>query len=176
MKRLGWEFRFAAFLVALSVAIYLVSYAFFRNLHDIFLISITSLAFLPISVLFVSLVIDRVLVMREKRAILEKLNMVVGAFFSEVGTDLLTYFSDFDPELDKIRKNLLLLTTGLSENFWKSAEVLGVMITKLTSKGLIWRDCAVFSSKKEIFCCDCWRTRTCWSTSPLRDSFELFFI
>jgi hypothetical protein len=120
MKRLGWEFRFAAFLVALSVAIYLVSYVFFRNLHDIFLIGITSLAFLPISVLFVSLVIDRVLVMREKRAILEKLNMVIGAFFSEVGTDLLTYFSDFDPELDKIRKKLVVA------NDWSELEFLEV--------------------------------------------------
>ncbi len=39
---------------------------------------------------------------------MEKLNMIIGAFFSEIGTILLTYFSDFDPNLDKIRRELIV--------------------------------------------------------------------
>ena len=56
----------------------------------------------------VTLIIHQVLSMREKRARMEKLNMVIGAFFSEVGTRLVTYFSDFDPKLDSIRKELIV--------------------------------------------------------------------
>jgi hypothetical protein len=34
--------------------------------------------------------------------------MVIGAFFMEVGTKLLTYISDLDPELESIRSSLVV--------------------------------------------------------------------
>ena len=45
---------------------------------------------------------------REKQARLEKLNMVIGIFFSEAGTKLLAYFSTFDPHVDLVRKDLIV--------------------------------------------------------------------
>jgi hypothetical protein len=45
---------------------------------------------------------------RERRVRMEKLHMVIGAFFSEVGTTLLVYFSDFDARLEEIRKDLVV--------------------------------------------------------------------
>jgi hypothetical protein len=65
------------------------------------------IAFVPVEVLLVTLIIHKVLEVREKRTRLEKLNMVLGTFFSEVGTKLLTYFSDFDPRLSEIKKDNL---------------------------------------------------------------------
>ncbi len=53
----------------------------------------------------------------EKRSRMEKLNMVIGAFFVEVGTDLLTYLSDADPELDAIRSDLLVTSRWSDEEF-----------------------------------------------------------
>lgn len=38
----------------------------------------------------------------------EKINMVIGAFFSEVGTDLLGYFCSFDKNIDAIRKDMII--------------------------------------------------------------------
>lgn len=46
--------------------------------------------------------------------------MLVGTFFSEVGTGLLIYFSDFDPRLDEIRKYLIVT------NEWSEQEFLRV--------------------------------------------------
>ncbi len=43
-------------------------------------------------VLLGTLIIHQILGEREKRSMLRKLNMVIGAFFSEVGTPLLSYF------------------------------------------------------------------------------------
>ncbi len=63
----------------------------------------------------VTLIIHQLLSKREKRARLDKLTMVIGAFFSEVGTRLLAFFSDFDPKLDNIRRELLI-TNDWSEN------------------------------------------------------------
>jgi len=48
---------------------------------------------------------------------LEKLNMLIGAFFSEVGTRLLAYFSDFDPKLDKIKKDLIVTDDWSQKEF-----------------------------------------------------------
>jgi len=96
-KGLSWQLLLISSLVFLSLALYLFHYAIFRDSHHIFLYLIGDIAFLPIEVLLVTLVIHRLLSEREKRLLLEKLNMVIGAFFSEVGTLLLTYLSDFDP-------------------------------------------------------------------------------
>jgi len=45
---------------------------------------------------------------REKKQRNEKLNMIIGAFFSEIGTELITYLSGFDQALDKVREELII--------------------------------------------------------------------
>jgi hypothetical protein len=77
-----------AFLV-LSALVYFVHFIIFRDVHHIFIYMVGDLAFLPLEVLLVVLIIERVLARREKQAKLQKLNMVVGAFFTEVGNHLL---------------------------------------------------------------------------------------
>ncbi len=89
MKRHGFLMAAAAVLVALTIAVYLIHYAIFRDAHHIFIYMVGDLAFLPLEVLLVALIIDRVLEWREKQAMLSKMNMVVGVFFSEMGTRLL---------------------------------------------------------------------------------------
>ena len=79
----------AAIFLALSGVIYFVHYLIFRDVHHIFIYLVGDLAFLPIEVFLVVIVIERILARREKQAIRQKLNMVIGAFFSEVGTKLL---------------------------------------------------------------------------------------
>jgi hypothetical protein len=78
---------------------------------------IGDIAFVFIEVLMVTLIIHRLLNVREKRSMLEKLNMIIGAFFSEVGTSLLTYLSDFDTELDNIKKELVFNTSWSGKEF-----------------------------------------------------------
>ncbi|UCD84266.1 MAG: hypothetical protein JSU92_13465, partial [Deltaproteobacteria bacterium] len=56
----------------------------------------------------VTLIVHQLLSEREKRIRLEKLNMVIGAFFSEVGIKLLKYFSLFDPHCNNIREALVV--------------------------------------------------------------------
>ncbi len=58
-----------------------------------------------------------VLTRQERRQRLNKLNMVIGAFFSEMGTRLLVIFSDSDPQLDNIREALLTATSCPDKEF-----------------------------------------------------------
>jgi hypothetical protein len=60
----------------------------------------------------------------ERRNRLEKLNMVIGAFFVEVGTSLLAYLSDMDPEIEGIRSNLQVTSSWSGEEFSRVASSL----------------------------------------------------
>lgn len=121
MKRINWEIKFGILLIILSALFYLSHYFIFKDVHHIFIYMIGDIAFVPIEVLLVTLIIHQLLNIREKRIRLEKLNMVIGAFFSETGTKLLIYFSDFDPGLNEIR-NSLIVTNDWSEQEFNNAE------------------------------------------------------
>jgi hypothetical protein len=82
MKRLSWEIQFGLSLILLSLVLYLFHYALFEDARHIILWTTTSVAFLPISVLFVTLIINRLLMRREKHLIMDKLNVLIGTFFS----------------------------------------------------------------------------------------------
>ena len=70
----------------LSLALYSLDYLLFGQVRDIGFGFLGNLAFLPIYVLFVTFMIERILKEREKDALRQKMNMVIGVFFSEVGT------------------------------------------------------------------------------------------
>jgi hypothetical protein len=118
MKRLlNWQAILALVLITLSFIFYFVHYLIFRDLHHIFLYLIGDVAFIFIDVLIVLLVLHRLLVYREKRSILKKLNMVIGTFFSEVGTELIKKCSQFDPELTNIGKRLIITKDWTEKEF-----------------------------------------------------------
>ena len=119
MKRFSWQIMLAAMLIFLSAVFYFFHYTIFHDTHHIFIYLIGDVAFVPIEVLMVTVIIHQVLSAREKKTRLGKLNMVIGAFFSEVGTTLLTYFSDWDPKLKDIRKDLVVSSDWSQEEFTK---------------------------------------------------------
>jgi hypothetical protein len=82
-------------MLMISLVLYGVDYLIFGKPLEIGLGFIGNLAFLPIYVLFVTLMIERILKEREKEALRQKMNMVIGVFFSEVGTTLLRDGSAF---------------------------------------------------------------------------------
>jgi hypothetical protein len=108
MRRFNWQIFLGLLLVVLSAFFYLVHYIVFKDTHHIFIYMVGDVAFVPIEVLLVTLIIHRLLSAREKRSMLEKLNMVIGAFFSEVGTELLSRFADFDLNSDTAKEKLIV--------------------------------------------------------------------
>jgi hypothetical protein len=116
MKRMHWKILLSIALVGSSVLLHLLHYAIFRDSHHIALYLLGDLAFLPISVLFVTLVVDQVMEKQEKRAMFRKLNMVIGAFFSETGTELLRIFGKFNNSPEYLADNLVF------DKDWKQKE------------------------------------------------------
>jgi hypothetical protein len=111
----------AAIFVASSAVIYFVHYRIFENPYHIFIYLIGDLAFLPLEVFIVVIVIERILAYREKQALLSKLNMVVGAFFSEVGNDLITSLICSMENRDEIFHCLAVKQDWQASDFKKAA-------------------------------------------------------
>ncbi|NQT94843.1 MAG: hypothetical protein HQ572_00180 [Candidatus Omnitrophica bacterium] len=107
IKRIfNWQVALGVILIALSVIVYVIHYIIFRDVHHIFIYLIGDIAFVFFEVLLVTLILHKLLSSREKLSMLKKLNMVIGAFFSEVGTELIAKFSVFDVDFSHIAKEL----------------------------------------------------------------------
>lgn len=117
MKRPNWLTLFAISLVIASAVLYTIHYLIFHDPHHIFIYMVGDIAFVPLEVLLVTIIIHKLLGEREKTEKLEKLNMVIGTFYSEVGTNLMAYFSNCDPKLDDIRKDLVVTNNWSDKEF-----------------------------------------------------------
>ena len=119
MSKLPWEAKLAVVLVACTATIYTVKTIIFGNLSGTAEYVFNSLGFLPINVLLVTVVLNKLLAIRSQREKMEKLNMVIGTFLSEAGTGLLTYLSEYDPTLDQIKGKLTVSGSTGDEGFKK---------------------------------------------------------
>jgi voltage-gated potassium channel len=61
---------------------------------------------------------------RERKSRIEKLNMIIGLFFSEVGTKILKKFSAHDPRVDEIRSVLIVSNNWSVEDFARARSVI----------------------------------------------------
>lgn len=86
MKRLKFENIIIIVLIAASVLFFLLQQFIFQDFHSTFFYILQDMIFLPLNILFVTFILNKIIVSREKRIRLEHMNMVIGAFFSEAGT------------------------------------------------------------------------------------------
>ncbi len=117
MKRFTWQIVLGSSLVVLSTLLYVEQIHIFHAPRDTFFYFFQDLAFVPIQVLLVTLIVDRVLRIRERMALLKKLNMVIGSFFSEVGTGLLRSLLEFDEGIGSIREKLIVRNDWTDKQF-----------------------------------------------------------
>jgi len=111
----------AVLFLAASGILYFTHYLIFRDAHHIFIYMLGDLAFLPIEVLIVVIVIERILARREKQAMLQKLNMVIGAFFSEAGNHLLANLLENFDNRAEISRNLRVTRDWTTADFRKAS-------------------------------------------------------
>jgi len=122
LRRFSFIFYLAVAFLVLSAITYSVHYIIFRDVHHIFIYMVGDLAFVPLEVLLVVLIIERVLARRERQNKLQKLNMVVGAFFSEVGNRLLRGLLEHFENKSDISQHLNVTDNWTRKEFRKAAE------------------------------------------------------
>ncbi len=120
MKRYSYFITLAAIFFAISGLVYFIHYLIFRDLHHIFIFMGSDLGFVFLEVFLVVVVIERVLARRDKGAMFSKLNMVVGAFFSEVGTPLIGKLLGCFDRRTEISRNLAVSQDWSHRDFKKA--------------------------------------------------------
>lgn len=119
-KYLNWMLSISLILIIASALTYTIHYFIFRDLHHIFIYMLGDFGFLFLDVLLVILFIERLLSRRDKRSIMNKLNMVIGTFFSEVGSELLKKFSNFVINSQNLERQLELSPDWEKKDFKKA--------------------------------------------------------
>lgn len=122
MKRYSVYLLLAGIFLAFSGLIYFIHYLIFGDVHHIFIYLVGDLGFLPLEVFLVVIVIERILTRREKQSVLQKMNMVIGAFFSEVGYYLLVDLLDHFDNRDDISNHLNVSESWNHNDFKKASE------------------------------------------------------
>jgi hypothetical protein len=116
MKHRQWLSIFAIALVLLSLSLFTLHYLIFQDIHHILIYTVHDFAFLPIEVLLVTIVIHSLLERQNLQHKLEKLNVVIGTFYSGVGNQLLKEFVRYDKNVD-LKKNDLMVSSS-----WTAAD------------------------------------------------------
>lgn len=104
-KKLGTR-TLVLLLIGLSAILYLIQYLFFHNPADTGFYFLQDLAFVPISVLLVTLGLNTVLIYRQRQQMLEKISIVINEFFAEAGHDLIHGLRGFISDLPELAASL----------------------------------------------------------------------
>lgn len=103
-----------ASLIALSGFFYATYYLCIGDVDVIWEDLLSNIAFVPIELLLVSLILHNILSWHEQRIRRQTLNMTIGAFFYEVGSKFLQICHRFDP---KTRKDLWVEANWAKRDF-----------------------------------------------------------
>jgi len=117
MKRVRWYLFLTAALVSISAVFYFIQITLFHKTEDTFFYMLQDVAFVPVQVLLVTLFLNQLLTMREKRVLLKKLNMLIGTFYIEVGTDLMKQLYCFGSDLVSVREKMQVAGKWTEKDF-----------------------------------------------------------
>jgi hypothetical protein len=109
--KLNWKIKLGILLLVISILLYAFAYFNFHEPDRVLFYIVIDLAFMPLDVFIVVLIVEGIISKKEKEVILEKLDMIMSVFFSEIGTDLLSKFS----RLDHDEEEILFILSNISD-------------------------------------------------------------
>jgi uncharacterized membrane protein SirB2 len=124
MKKIVPTVLLNIFLILISLGIYIIQIIQFNSLSNTTFYFLQDLAFLPLEVVIVTIVLGSILNAREKRERLKKTNIAISAFFSEEGTSILASLVKFNTECGAIHKKLSMIKDWNDGDFKKALELM----------------------------------------------------
>jgi hypothetical protein len=139
----------ALLLLIVSLVLYGINYLVIGDVPAIETGFLGNLAFLPVYVLFVTLMIERVIKERDRLAIRQKLNMVIGVFFSEAGMELLRHLALFLMDAEELQRQFKVTPRWENSDFQKAAAFLkGYTLKTESRKGDLVHLCSFLKEKR----------------------------
>jgi len=134
MKKVSSNVSLFFLLVAVSLLLYLFQLAQFDSPRDTVFYFIQDMAFLPLQVAIVTVVLNRILSAREKQERLKKMNMVISAFFSEAGTDIIKSLIQFNTNKEVLQSGLDISGDWTNGDFQKAIKLINSYDFKMDIK------------------------------------------
>lgn len=140
-RRNRWIVLIGLGLVLLSAALHYAHYLVFHDAHHTIIYLAGDIAFIPLEVFLVAIVIERTMAAHEKKERLEKMNMPIGTFFGEFGTALLGRLVGCLPDHGELAA-ILNVQSGWKPADYRRAEAgvrasnCGVVLTPEALRGL----------------------------------------
>jgi len=78
----------------------------FHDSHETYFLLFQDLAFLPVEVFLISFILEKYLESKEKQEKIRKIQILVSAFYAEVGSPLIKNFLCFNTNLHKLKEEL----------------------------------------------------------------------
>ncbi|MEI8199219.1 MAG: hypothetical protein WCG21_04075 [Eubacteriales bacterium] len=112
-------------LICMSLSVYLIQFRIFGRPGDTGFYFLEDLAFVPVSVLLVTLGVNTVLNRRDRQAMLEKVSIVVNEFFAEAGTEMILGLRGYMDNRDELSEKLQLSAHWQDKDFREATAFLG---------------------------------------------------
>ena len=124
MKKVKSGFPIILLLVVLSLVLYMLQLYVFHSPRDTAFYVLQDIAFLPLQVALVTVMLGRFLKNRERTDKLKKINMVINAFFSEAGIEILIKLTEYCKNFEEVRPNLAVQLNWSDKDFSKTIRYL----------------------------------------------------
>ena len=109
-----WFIGMGLLFAAISAAIYYLFFILFHETEFIYHHFMVDLAFLPLEVFLVATVFENLMGRRERAARAEKMNVIIGSFYNDVGTELIKTLAKYS-NADAL-SHLLLFNSSWSKS------------------------------------------------------------
>jgi len=113
----SWKLFIGLILVALSAILGILHYAVFGDAKTLMFYLALDIVFVPVQVLLVTVIIEKLLTEREQQIMLKKLYMVIGIFYSEVGNELLKQLRQLSQNTQQLDEMLTISREWKDANF-----------------------------------------------------------
>ena len=138
MKKIRYYFVISFILIALSSIMFFIHYLIFGQALNTAYYSLMNLCFIPINSLVVTIMLEKLIDYRAKKDRIEKINMLVGIFFTEVGGKLMHFIIDADKDaknyitnfedLNKIKKCLYEYNYKVDMNYIDLCAIKNILV------------------------------------------------
>lgn len=123
MKKINSTVVIFLTLIGLSMGLYAIQLYLFHSPRDTYFYLFQDVAFLPMQVAIVTVVLQSMISNREKKERLKQLNIVISSFFGEVGTDIIVDLNAFNQDREGICEHLKIDGTWQKKDFAKAIEI-----------------------------------------------------
>ena len=113
-----WKIKFSIIMVIAIIVIYGSNRLILKDPEHVISYIWTHLGFIPVDILIVAFVLDEIISKKEKEAMMEKLDMIMSTFFSEIGNDLIGQLSSVNAH--KADTNYLESIKNWDDNDYKN--------------------------------------------------------